>query len=485
MSAQRPVVAVAAVGRATFDTALADAEAERAFARLDALPVTWRGQRRVLYDAQALEAALPELTAEPVDVLLVLQVTFTDAANTLRLADDVAAPIALWGLPEPRTGGRLRLNALCGINLAGHALAKAGQRYSYCYADPDDPAVGDWLAAYAAGQRAAITAPDGTVPAMPDGPLPESAQAARDQLARGRVAVIGDHPPGFTTCAYDSGRVSAALGCTLEPVGLETVFSAADGVSQERVDTLEAETRDKLAGVETLDRDATRGTLAAYAGMRDLAEAQGWDGLAVRCWPEFFNDRGCAACGAMARLGEEGRPCGCEADAVGTVTTLMLQAMAGEPAFMADLVHADAQDDTLVFWHCGLAPESWHDPEQELGATVHSNRGKPLLNAFPLRPGRVTLARLSQTTGQLRLVVGGGEMLRRPPSFSGTSGVVQPDGAVGAFLDSVMREGLEHHYAIVYGDHREALRALAASLALPLVSLDTPASATSPGGGRA
>jgi L-fucose isomerase-like protein len=36
---------------------------------------------------------------------------------------------------------------------------------------------------------------------------------------------------------------------------------------------------------------------------------------------------------------------------------------------------------------------------------------------FPLKPGRVTMARLSEASGEYRLVVGGGEMIRAPLSF--------------------------------------------------------------------
>ena len=57
-----------------------------------------------------------------------------------------------------------------------------------------------------------------------------------------------------------------------------------------------------------------------------------------------------------------GIPTGCEADALGTLTTLLLQEAAGTPAFMADLVDIDT--DSAVFWHCGLAPLSMADPDR-------------------------------------------------------------------------------------------------------------------------
>jgi L-fucose isomerase-like protein len=111
------------------------------------------------------------------------------------------------------------------------------------------------------------------------------------------------------------------------------------------------------------------------------------------------------------------------------------------------------------------------DPDGPRRATVHSNRRLPLLYEFAFKPGRITLARLSQSKNQLRLVIGGGEVLKRPLSFSGTSGVVRFDRPAGEVLDAVIGEGLEHHMSLAYGDHRPALRRLARMLDIPALEL--------------
>ncbi len=153
------------------------------------------------------------------------------------------------------------------------------------------------------------------------------------------------------------------------------------------------------------------------------------------------------------------------------MTSLVLQWLGGGPSFVADLIHLEPDDNTAVFWHCGLAPMTMADPEATAHAGIHSNRKLPLLYEFPLRPGRITIARLSQSRGEHRLVVGGGEMLRAPLPFSGTAGVARLDHPVGDVLATIMEEGLEHHYGIVYGDVRAELRALAAELDLAVVAL--------------
>jgi len=131
-------IGVVALGRTTFDVPFAEEITKAAFAQLDGLGVNVIGQRELLFDADAVKAALRVLKAQPLDLLLLLQVTFTDATMTVALADEIDAPVALWGFPEPRTGERLRLNSLCGINLAAHALGKSGTDVGYLFGAPGE-----------------------------------------------------------------------------------------------------------------------------------------------------------------------------------------------------------------------------------------------------------------------------------------------------------------------------------------------------------
>jgi hypothetical protein len=69
------------------------------------------------------------------------------------------------------------------------------------------------------------------------------------------------------------------------------------------------------------------------------------------------------------------------------------------------------------------------------------------------------------------LIIAGGEMLERPMSFTGTSGVVVYDAAPEIVLDTVIGSALEHHSSLVYGDYREELRNIAAVLNIPVLEI--------------
>jgi L-fucose isomerase-like protein len=470
-AAAKPRIGFVALARPTFDVPFAEETLAAVLGTLDGLDVDLVGPRALLFDADAARAALDDLRREPLDLLLIAQVTFTDATMTVALAEAVEAPILLWSVPEDRTGGRLRLNSLCGINLAAHALGRAGKTVRWMHRAPDDPGTAEQIRAVLADPTSAVPAPAPAALPAADADGATAADRAAARLSSATLAVVGEHPAGFDTCRYDADALAALSGTRVETVALETVFAGADAVPADRVAADRAAVSAEVAGLDTMERDATDGTLRVRAALEALAADKGYAGLAVRCWPEFFTEKGCAACGAMSLMTEAGVPCGCEADLYGTLTTLALQEIAGAPAFMADLVDLDRESDTGVLWHCGLAPLSMADPETTPRATVHSNRRKPLLMEFPLKPGRITLARFSQAGNRPRLVIGGAAMVRAPLAFSGTAGTVRFDRPVDAILDTVMAEGLEHHYAFAYGEHRPALVALADRLGLQILAL--------------
>jgi len=436
------------IARPTFDTALAAEATARARHHLRTQGWELCGPEEMVMDLEAAQAVAIGLKEYPPDLLLLFQATFSDSTVSVVLAEAIDAPLLLWALPEEPSGGRLRLNSLCGINLSAFSLKEAGRPFRYVYASPEDPAVLLQVESLARAGRALRT------------------------LRQTRVGVIGQHPDGFDPCHYDAGRLSKLLGVEVVPFELPAFFDMVRSQPAERVEVQLASLSQTLTNLSELDQKAVRGTLSTLEALRDLSQAQGLGGLAVRCWPEFFTEMGCAACGAMSMMSDDGVPCSCEADVNGTLTQLILQAVRGGTAFGTDLVIADAENDTVVFWHCGLAPLSMADPDVQPRGTIHSNRKLPLLMEFSLKPGRVTIARLSESKGAgYRLVVGRGEMLARPNSFSGTSGVCHLDSRVQDVLDVIMYEGLEHHYSITYGDCYDSLLDLAEVLQLPVVQL--------------
>jgi L-fucose isomerase-like protein len=456
-SANTPLtVAFAAIARPTFDVPLAQSVAEQAVSQLTAAGIAVVGVgAKLLMDGAAVEEFLSALTAVQFDCVVILQASFADSSMTVRVAQALqqrGAPLLLWAVPDERSGGRLRLNSLCGINLAGHALTLQEITYEYLLTRADDPGAAQRIGALSRAGR------------------------ARRHLSGARVGLVGEHPVGFDTCRYDAADLDALFGVEVQAMPLHHILAQARTASDSERALFVERASQTTVNLGELDQQGVNGTAGVYVALANEARQRQLSGIAVRCWPEFFTELGCAACGAMSMLSEERCPASCEADVNGTITSLLLQELSGAQAFIADLVSIDNGSDTGVLWHCGLAPVSMADKASEVRGTIHSNRKLPLLFEFTLKPGRVTLARLHRArldNGRegYQLLVGGGEMVAAPPSYSGTSGVIRFDKPATQVLDTIMRRGIEHHLCLTYGDFRPELRAFAQLINLPILEL--------------
>ncbi len=453
-------IAFAALARPTFDVPLAQEMTQQAIDQLQQAGFELILADSLLADLNGVQAYLTKLDEQgiaSVDLLLVYQATFADSTLVTTLVDGFQSraaqpPVFLWAVPEAPTGGRLRLNSLCGINLAGHALSQRGQNYEYAYALPGDPAVLAQVKALA------------------------GAGMLRRRFAQATLGVVGEHPAGMDSCHLDETQLGELLGIQVQRLPLEQVFSMARATPPEQVAAVRQMLDQRLDNLAELDQKPLDGTLSVYQTLLTLSEQEKLSGLAVRCWPEFFTDLGCSACGAMSMLSDglgqhNPIPCSCEADANGTVTQLMLHWLAGEPSFGTDIVAMDFDQDFISLWHCGLAPLSMANPKYQPHGTIHSNRKVPLVMEFPLKPGLVTIARLNRHDGKLRLVLGRGEMLDAPAPFAGTSGLLRLETPTRQFFDALMQQGLEHHISLVYGDYIAELQAFARLASLPVLQL--------------
>ena len=459
-------IAVLPLGRPTFDVEFAE---QQLAAMLDALRATGRrllGPEHLLLDGEATETAIETLAKEAPDLVLVLQVTFTDAVAIARIAGRFDTRLVIWAVPEPRLGGRLRLNAFCGLNLASHALGLRGRSFSWLYADPTGDDIAERLAGLLAGGNE--VKPDRGERPTAD---PAAGQAALARVAGRRIGRLGEHPDGFDTCRYDAGALKALTDIGVEDMPLRRLFHAAGDVPDENAASLRADVGQGLAGLDAVNQEQLTKSLKLKSAIEAIRRDGSFDAFAIRCWPEAFTEYGGAVCGPVAMMGENRVPCACEADVYGAATQLLLQAVADAPVFLADLVDVDIADDTAVVWHCGQAPLSMADAATEATATIHTNRRMPLLYEFALKPGRVTLMRLSQAFGDHKLVIASGEMLQRPMAFTGTSGVLRFDRPASDVLPAVFDSGLEHHMALAYGDYGDALLSLATQLDLPVIRL--------------
>ncbi len=281
-----------------------------------------------------------------------------------------------------------------------------------------------------------------------------SIKAAR-QLRIAQIGVVGEHQN--ETSELESLELVAKLGVAIVPIELIPLIEQVRAINPQKISFVYHRLEKKLSNLANLDPTAVNRTIGLYLALKEIAKEKQLDGIALRGGSEFFANLGCSTCGAISLLNENGIPSSCEGDVNGTLIDLILHWLSGSPAVGVSLVSADFKEDRFIVWNCGLSPLSLADPTVPPRGSTHPDHGLPLTMAFPLKKGKVTIARLSRTASDYRLVVGIGEMSSSTRISSGTGGVLRFENSSQEVLDTILAEGLEHRISITYGHLKDRL----------------------------
>ena len=453
-----------ALARETFDVEYAESKFKIAKSLLLSLSPDAIGFENLITNDEDANSALSFFNSNDFEKIFLFQTTFTDAKFLLNFAKSIQKPICIVSFPEPRTGGRLRLNSICGLNLAMHSLIKNDITPDFVIMEEDDKANEMSFSNFIESQN-------------------ESKKIAWDiatianinadfdySIDKQTIGIIGTRPEGFDTCDYDSNEVPSKLNVSLVDLELEDLFDEAKDIEVETIVKTKSTVSSYLAGTEELVQEEFDKSLSIFHGLENLKDKHNLDAFAIRCWPETFTEYGCASCGPMAMMNEKKVSCACEADVLGGISCNILNQMNNNPSLLVDIVDVDKSDNSLVFWHCGLAPISMAK-EGTARSGIHSNRKKPLLHDFSLKEGEITIFRVSKARGRLQFFVMKGQVLDRPNSFSGTSGVINLGENSAHKLEQMFKGGLEHHVAFTYGDISDKLIHFGQQMDIPTYTL--------------
>jgi len=458
-------VALLATGRSTFVFEAGQSVHRRALALLRDLGAHVNGPPQLVEFSDEVAASGFAVPADALPVLLCA--TFADASMALAAFGTSQRPVILWAVRDPApVGERLHLNSLCGANLAAHALVRRGVEVRLVYGDPEEDQVRTDLALALAGRLRPAT----TGSSVPLGEIaPEAVvQEHLKGLDGRRVGAVGEAPVGFTTCEYDAEWLRSTLCLEVRALPLEVAFDRIRAVPEDRRRAVVAEATAESDSISALAPAEVNLFGATTAALADWVREESLDAVSLRCWPEFPVELGVCPCSALGRLAGQGIPTQCERDVNGAASMLLLKALGAEDTYLADVVAIHEARNAVTYWHCGLAPARLAADPAHARQDVHCNRGIGVVGNFPLRPGRVTVARIGWSS-TYRMYLTAGEAVPGPNRFKGNSLDVVLDGDAADAVRTFVERGFEHHTVLAWGEMRPQLRQAARLLDLELV----------------
>ncbi|MFA6815788.1 MAG: hypothetical protein WCS73_05785 [Lentisphaeria bacterium] len=349
----------------------------------------------------------------------------------------LGVPVVLWSMKEPDPhGGRLKNNSFCAANMNSHFMYRMHIPYFHIHAEANsDKAKKELLRAI----RIVKTC---------------------NMLQRMRIGLIGGRVPGFYTSCCNECLLRTKLGPEVKMITEHEVIETAKSLTDNEVEAALKEILND-APVHKTDgppMDQLKKSAALFAAVLKMKEQFLVDILAIRCWPEFIVSKlyGIAICSTIGHLNNREIVTACEGDVYGAVMMSIEKSLTNGLPFFCDLIVAEGSYG--VTWHCGAAParlcKPGFQPNLRLSSSIEGGGVKGVTNEFPLKPGRVTLARLGEKRDGdgFRMLIATGTGIDTDLFVRGNPLKIKFDAGCDKLRDVVIRQGWEHHYAMCYGD---------------------------------
>ena len=455
------------LARPTFDLTVAQANFDAARALLREIGADLRGPESLIMTPDDVAATKIEST----DYYILFMASFSDASPAVDLLSKVKGPVLLWSVREPgEVGERLKLNSMCGANLAAHALIGAGQSVRHLHGNPSEANVKAALQNLLKGNFPSDLAPVQIERELGDEAVANRALAA---LAGRRIGAVGEAPIGFTPCTFDGPKLKSLFGLNVDQISMEEAFTRIKRVPSEaavRAHAAATTAQPSLSDVNEEQAVKVAGVEVALDEWRDEAEL---DALAIRCWPEFPTDLGACVCSALGRISDRGTVTTCERDVLGAVTMLLCEALGSDENYLVDIVDLKADEGIVRLWHCGSAATKLAADPTNATQYIHCNRKLGVAGNFPLKTGPVTLVRIDRDVDPknpsgLRMIVSRGESIPAPNHFQGNTATVRTEPDAATLVNGIVTRGYPHHLVISWVDVRPGLRRVAKQLGIPL-----------------
>jgi L-fucose isomerase-like protein len=440
-------VAYFPIGRKTFDMETAERYFHESLGLLKSNCEHLMAPEQILTSVDELSEFIQQQRSFQPEFIVFQMITFADAEFIAKVMEHYPSqPVHIWSVREPAVGGRLRLNSLTGGNSTCNALKYFERDFDFMLGNATEPGIIRSLHAKF------------------------SAIEMIKKLKKLSVGVVGEHPAGFFFSGVDELELMKTTGVKVHNLDLHQMFKKAMEIREEEYLPMIEAAASKVVGLKK-DEETTIKFAKFSTYLKKYITQHGIKATAIRCWPDFFVELGAAACSTLSQFTEDGIVSSCEADINGVITMYIQQELSGGlPPYLGDLVHLDEERNSVSFWHCGAGAYSLANPRTGAKAGVHPNRKLGFSLEFGLKPGQVTISRLSKTSSGYRMLIMRGEALDSPQQFNGTSGEVRLNGNAKEIVHSLMMGGFEPHYSIVYADIADELLELSKRLGIEAVT---------------
>lgn len=279
------------------------------------------------------------------------------------------------------------------------------------------------------------------------------------KLRKSTIGAVGARVPGYYDSNFDELSLRKALGIKFEFFDLAQVFAAFEKISDKEVeDTAKKIYSFKRVNIDDYIKNSTK----FYISIKKIIAEYNLSAISVKCWPDLQNMLNIVACSVVSALGDLNIPVSCEGDMLGAASMLLMRYFNNDVTSLVDITDFDFKENSFLIFHCGACPTAMaakrdriEHREQSIAAT-HSG----IANEFALKSGNCALLRLREDNdirGKYKMFFAGGEGIEGANIIRGNTLKIKIKSDLGNFIDTIIKNGFEHHYSFGYGVKKDML----------------------------
>lgn len=351
-----------------------------------------------------------------VDLICVIEGTWSEDHLVLDILEIVDVPVITWALPGIHTG------SLCGCQQLCCVLKELGKPYKFVYGELENPDVHKEIEIYS------------------------SAVGLKKVLRRMKLGFVGYRIKGMTEISFDEYEMKSLFGPRIVHTGIDEIKDSMSKFSEGEIKRIWGNVKKKVGKIKANEEDGLHST-RTYLALKKFIKENDLCGVAIECYPALMGE----VCLASSLLSEEGIVVGCEGDMNSTLVMFILRFLTGAPVHNTDLLSVNEKDDSVVLSHCGSSGFSLAEDSSKitLGPVRLANKGVCVL--FPSKPGPVTMINLVGRKDTYRMCIVEGEAIKTGMVFPGNPIKVKIPISIQEFLNLIAEQGFGHHWMIGYG----------------------------------
>lgn len=275
-----------------------------------------------------------------------------------------------------------------------------------------------------------------------------------------RIGQLSTRPRDFYSVMVNEGELLEKFGVQAVPREISSLAQSARALiaAPDAAIRSRAEEMKNRADFSKVSADLPLRLAAFEAAVKQWAQSERLDAVAVQCWDQLQHELGFCPCFVHGELTSLGLPMACETDIHGALSSLLLQGCLHfkEPTFFADVtIRHPENDNAELLWHCGPFPAALSGGSYSLGQHfVLPGNPEGVVNCA-LRSGDLTIARFDGIRGKYSLFCGEGKAVPGPFN-KGTFGYMEvPDWPL--WEEKLVYGPYIHHVTGAYGHWSAAL----------------------------